>query len=62
MTAVKSVVDGLDVPMWEATGEKIDLSEGEAKADDKQEAPEVRYAALRHAAPYRACRARGTVQ
>lgn len=44
MTAVKSVVDGLDVPMWEATGEKIDLSEGEAKPDDAQEAPEVRCA------------------
>lgn len=43
-TAVKHVLSGLDVPMWEPTGEKTDLSEGNEKDKEAEaeEAPAVR--------------------
>lgn len=31
-------MESFDVPMWEPTGEKIDLSEGEAKAPEAEAA------------------------
>lgn len=45
LPAVRKAVESLDVPMWEPTGEKIDLSEGEEKkpeeAAEQKEAEEV---------------------
>lgn len=41
VTAVKKVVEDLDVPMWVATGENIDLSEGQVKPPDTAAAAEA---------------------
>lgn len=37
LTVVRKVIETFDVPMWEPTGEKIDLSEGQAKTLEKGE-------------------------